>query len=253
MWLRIVDIDFDASRVHLEVAPEESEEFFTRLDTFASRCAAENLRDVRLHYRRGTSRRNVTRLEDFCAMKRLEPPNERRPRVDDSPVRVGFSSEPVRRRKANGGDGPRTRYRIAVDRIDRAVERINKTIALIGESEDLDPRTALQLRLCVYELTTNAVEHGAFSTIPPMICLDLVFSEDRVSVTYRDNAGAFLTDSPASIDLVEEQINNSSKRGLGLYILGRLCSDFKYKREDDWNVSSFSLEVNRETVSVIKR
>jgi anti-sigma regulatory factor (Ser/Thr protein kinase) len=253
MWLRIVDIDFDTSRVHLEVAPEESEEFFTRLDAFVSRCAAEDLDDVRLHHRRGTSKRNVTRLEDFCAMKNLRPPTAQLPRISDAGACVRFRSEPKRSRKVSNKQGHRIRYRVGIDRIDRAVERLNKAIALIADSEDLNPRSKLLLRLCVYELATNTIEHGTFSNAPPEICLELTFAECEVSVIYRDNADVFLTDSPASINMVEEQISTSSKRGLGLYMLNKLCPDFEYERVNDWNTSSFSLETKKEREFATKR
>ena len=138
------------------------------------------------------------------------------------------------------------RYQIGTDKLDRAVERLHTMTALVCAAENLDPRSTLLLRLCVYELASNSVEHGTFSNDSPIISLGLTFTEDRVSVRYRDNADVFLTTSESEVDLVAERINSSSKRGLGLYMLNKICGDFDYERTGDWNVTSFSLEMSRD-------
>jgi anti-sigma regulatory factor (Ser/Thr protein kinase) len=254
MWLRIVDIDFDDGRVHVEVAPDESEDYFARLNSFVSRCASEGLADVRLYCRKGISKRNTLRLKNFAAIKQLAPLAALPPKTDDKGGYSAFFRSELPRRGSDAKEtGPWIRYQIKVDDLAHAAERLNKAIALIGESEELDARSTLQLRLFVYELTMNTVEHGTFESGSPSICLGLLFSQERVSVTYRENAAVFLTSSRTSVNLVEEQINTNSKRGLGLYMLNRMCSDFHYERTGDWNISSFSVEIKREQVSTTKR
>ncbi len=254
MWLRIVDIDLDAACVHLEVAPDHSEECFVRLDAFVSRCADDGIDDVRLYHHRGTSKRNVSRLADFAAMKRFAPPAPCPPssiRYGDSGDR--FRSESPRRRSGSKADRRGMRYHIDVDDMGRAVERLHIMTALVCASEDLDPRSTLLLRLCVYELASNSAEHGTFSTNSPGIRLGLTFSENRVTVTYRDNADVFLTPSAVDVDLVAERIDTSSKRGLGLYMLNKICGDFEYKRTGDWNITSFSLDMSRDCETATTR
>jgi anti-sigma regulatory factor (Ser/Thr protein kinase) len=247
MWLRIVDIDLDARCVHLEVAPDRSDECFARLDLFVSRCADEGVYSVRLYYRRGTSKRNIARLKDFAEMKRFAAPV---PSPIDSEGVGGrynrFRSELPRKRRDSGSGHPRLRYQIGVDKLEGAVERLHTMTALVCASENLDPRSTLLLRLCVYELASNSVEHGTFTTDPPIISLGLTFSENRVAVRYRDNADVFLTTSESEVDLVEERINTNSKRGLGLYMLNKICGDFEYERTGDWNITSFSLDMSRD-------
>ena len=247
MWLRIVDIDLASGRVYLEVAPDCVDACFARLDSFVSRCADEGVYDVHLYYRDGTSKRNIARLEDFAEMKRFQPPAPSPPNSEGVGGQYNrFRSEFPRRRSASKTSRPGLRYQIGVDMLAGAVERLHTMTALVCASENLDPRSTLLLRLCVYELASNSVEHGTFSTEMPIISLGLTFSDDRVSVRYRDNADVFLTTTESDIDLVAERIRSRSKRGLGLYMLNRICGDFEYERTGDWNVTSFSLEISRE-------
>jgi hypothetical protein len=172
MCLRIVDINFESSRVDLEVAPDKSDGCFVQLDAFVSRCHLEGLDDVRLQYRRGTSKRDITRLVDFASMKQLAPPVPLAKKNDGNDDKLAcFSSKWSYGRNT---ERYRAEYRIKFESCGRTVERLNTAIALIGFSEDLDPRSILQLRLCVYELTTNTVEHGTFSTDTPTICLGVL-------------------------------------------------------------------------------
>lgn len=156
MWLRVADIDFDAPRVHVEVSPDDADDCFVRLDAFVTRCAAEGFPDVQLHYRKGTSRRNVNRLRDFAAMKRLAPPSGR------SSVPGGGATHPFPRLPSQLADatGDGHRYQLRIRGTEHAVDYADSAVALIGTSLDLDPKSMLQLRLCVYELATNTVEHG---------------------------------------------------------------------------------------------
>ena len=249
MWLRVADIDFDAPRVHLEVSPDDTDDCFVRLDAFVTRCAAEGFPDVQLHCRKGTSRRNVDRLRDFAAMKRLAPPSGR------PPVPGGGAARRCPRLPSQLADatGEGHRYQLQIRGTEHAIDYLNSAVALIGTSLDLDPRCLLQLRLCVYELAVNTVEHGRFTHDLREICLQLEFAVDRVYVSYCDNAESFPTTSQQQGGLVETLINTSKKRGIGLFMLNRLSSDFEYRRDGDWNVSTFSLDVDREYASIHER
>jgi anti-sigma regulatory factor (Ser/Thr protein kinase) len=211
----------------------------------------EGLDDVRLQYQRGTSKRDITRLVDFASMKQLAPPIPLAKKSDDSDDQLScFSSKWPRDRTT---EHYRVEYQIKFEGCDRTVERLNTAIALIGISEDLDPRSTLQLRLCVYELTTNTVEHGTFPSSAPTICLGVLLENERVSVTYRDNAAVFLTTGHIGVDRIQEQIDSHSKRGLGLYLLNKLCPDFDYEWTGEWNISTFSFKISREHVTAIRR
>lgn len=257
MWLRIVDIDLDAACVHLEVAPDESDDCFSRLDAFVNKCASDGINDVRLYFRRGTSKRNLLLLKDFASMKRLRAPATFR----DDPAAAGKNGRSVGRFQSEPAYGKArvtpalapVKYRIAVDALDTAVDRLHATTSLICAAENLDARSTLQLRLCVYELATNTVEHGTFTAGNSAICLGLKFTGKGVHVDYRDNADAFLTSEPVNIDLIQEKINTSSKRGLGLYMLNKICTAFEHERSNEWNITTFRLEFNTEQETVTKR
>ncbi|MGD8413817.1 MAG: ATP-binding protein [Candidatus Latescibacterota bacterium] len=251
MWLRIIDIDMDASRVHLEVVPGHDGVCFASLDAFVTRCAEEGVKDVRLYHSRRTSKANKKRLSDFASMKRLATPASTPSRTTDS-IRgcFRFRADFPRRRPGGISGRPPARYRLCVEGLERAMEMLHTMTALVSASEDLDPRSTLLLRLCVYELGQNTVEHGTFTGTSPSIRLGLRFCDDMVSVEYADNADVFLPDSPENVDLVEERINSRAKRGLGLYMLNKICMDFKYERIDDWNTTSFKLDMIRECETV---
>lgn len=256
MWLQIIDLDFDASRVHVEVAPGNSEECLARLDAFVATCTAEKIAEVRLHYRQRTLKRDVTRLEDFASTRQLPAPTpspQRTQRSGDGGDCPRFRCEIPRRRRRPKESDIKVRYQLRIDSCHDTPDRLHRAVRLIGASVDLDPRSALQLRLCVYELATNTVEHATFTTDTPAICLELAFTNHEVSVLYRDNSTVFLTDNTAEVDLIEEQIHSSSKRGLGLYLLNKLCSDFHYERKGDWNETTFLLGISRERTSITVR
>jgi len=190
-------------------------------------------------------------------MKRLAPPAILAPRgkrAAEETVRGGaFRSEFDRESDGSENDGPGVRYQLGVGDLGLAVERLNTAIALICASERLDPRSTLQLRLCVYELAMNSVEHGEFNNDNPTIHLTLEFSGNWVRVAYLDNAAGYLPDGRNDSNLVLEQIHSSNKRGLGLYMLNRICAEFGYDRSEQWNESTFSLEMNREHCTPTKR
>jgi anti-sigma regulatory factor (Ser/Thr protein kinase) len=249
-------MDLHASRVHVEVVPDDSDDLFARLDAFVASCNAESVVDVRLHYRKGVSRHDRKRFQNYTSMKRLPSPTVWTGKVRASGDRRGYprfhcESIPARRRSSRRDSD--IGYRLRVDGGLETVEHLHKAVRLIGSSLDLDARSALQLRLCVYELATNTAEHATFNTASPEICVDLVFTARHVAVVYRDNSAAFLTAGPVTDGVVEERIHTNSKRGLGLYLLNKLCTEFRYQREDDWNVTSFSLEIDRNWTSTVVR
>ena len=253
MWLRIVDIDLDATCVHLEVALGCSTDCLVRLESFLSRCADEGIYDIRLYHRRGMSKRDIARLEHFAELKRLQPPRLSPSHSAGRRQNSRFRSELPPRTPARATDRQDVKYEIDVDGLGGAVETLHTMTALVCAGENLDARSTLLLRLCVYELASNSVEHGTFSTDTPNISLGLAFSRNIVTVTYQDNADVFLTTSASEIDLLSERIKTNSKRGLGLYMLNKICVDFGYERIGKRNKTSFSLDMSRERQTTTTR
>ena len=189
-------------------------------------------------------------------MKRLRAPTPFRadpaaPRTNGQHA-TRFLSEPAARMPLAQSVRTPVKYRIAVDNLDTAMDRLHTTTALICAAEELDARTTLQLRLCIYELAANTVEHGTFTAAKPAIYLELNFTSEVVRIDYRDNADVFLTSGTVDIDLVEEKINTNSKRGLGLYMLNKISSEFEYERSEKWNITTFRLDIKCERETVTK-
>jgi anti-sigma regulatory factor (Ser/Thr protein kinase) len=265
MWLKITDINLDKSSISVDIAPGETDDFPGRLDKFVGRCIVEGIQNVQIFYRYGTSARDIQRLEDFVSLKRLPQPAP----ASAAPARAAdadyqrnnkglrFSCHPA---DSLEGQTPRNRsecerlafYRITVHGLDLAVESINKAIAIVGTSLNLDSRSSLHLRLCIYELTMNTAEHGDFSDTAASIELTLEFTDNTVWVVYRDDSRPFATISTAGSGIVGQNMTTRSKRGLGLYMINRLCPDFNYERSDNWNTSTFSLEIKSNKLTAKK-
>jgi anti-sigma regulatory factor (Ser/Thr protein kinase) len=212
-----------------------------------------------MYHHTGTSPRDVERLKDFAAMRKLREPAPCGADARDRKRRNGsglrFFCDPAERFVApedGAGAADVAYYRICANGLDGAVENINKVVAIVGTSLDLDPRSTLQLRLCVYELSTNTAEHGVFASGPCSIDVELFFGRSSVRVVYRDNSERFSTHGPGDSRIVGRNISTGRKRGLGLYMINRLCSDLSYRRIDGWNTSSFILETDKNTLAVKK-
>lgn len=242
MWIRIVDIDRASSAISLVVAPENAEESFAEMDAFVSKCRARGFGDVQLSYKLEAPKAVVRRLKDYCSANHLKTPEYiwSVPNPHKDILDLWSCQEP--HTPAGITD---IEYQMSVNDLATATTDLDTAIMLIGESLDVDPRGHFRLRLCAYELATNTIEHGNFKTNSPTICIRFVFSRNQVEGFYADNASVFVNKSTANVNLVEEQIKSRSKRGLGLYMMSGICNDWHYERVGAWNVTKFSLDIQR--------
>jgi anti-sigma B factor antagonist len=132
-------------------------------------------------------------------------------------------------------------YQINLNDIQHLVSFINDFTILTGHSLLLDEMTLNNLRLCIYELAMNTLEHGSFKKATPSVSLCYVTSDTRIKITYMDNGEPFITAHKAPVD-INRNIEESRKRGLGLYILNRISEDLTYRRYGKWNVTRFTLK-----------
>ena len=133
-----------------------------------------------------------------------------------------------------------TEYLFNFSKSEETLDTINSAINYIGKAMNLDERTSSRLKLCVYELTVNSVEHGTFETDDPTITLVISSNKTHVTICYKDNANIFLTKGHQAID-IGNKIKTKSTRGLGLFIMNRLSQNFEYKRLGNWNVTTFKI------------
>lgn len=250
MLIRIVDVDFARSSVVLEVTPDHPEGPLGHIGVLASKCKALGLNNIRLYYDEETSVATARRLRDLCRNERLAPPEPTPPSLrPGASVRSGH----LPKTHALTTSKPVVEYQMSFGHMENAVSALTNTVMLIGESADLDPRSQFMLRLCVYELIVNTVEHGTFDVAYPEVSVRVAFTGEKVVVSYADNATVFMADETSVVDMVEEQIKSSSKRGLGLYLLNNICNNWKYERLKDWNVTTFSLDLNCDKTPVTER
>jgi anti-anti-sigma factor len=124
---------------------------------------------------------------------------------------------------------------------DNALDHLTSAVSLLGASVPLDETSLSYLRLSVYELAANSLEHGEFTGKSPVVTVALSFTDTDTIVNYRDNAEPFSTATERTID-VGAKIRNRSKRGLGLFLLQKITEDLDYQRVGAENSTRFKIE-----------
>lgn len=250
MRIRIINIDFAKSAVAIEVTPKHTEASRVHLRTFVSKCRALGIKNIVLYYGPDTPKWAASLLKQFCSSENLPAPG---------PAPPGFNADQSYQSGLLAGahlSTPKSRlseYEVSFRNLDTVINDLTTTVMLISDVADLDPRSQFKLRLSLYELVVNTVEHGTFCADTPEIAIRLTFAEERVSVSYADNATVFMADGVSAVDMVEEQIRSNSKRGLGLYLLNNVCEQWKYIRSENWNLTTFILEISRYTTTQTQR
>ena len=141
------------------------------------------------------------------------------------------------------GDGKdlRMEYTVRLAGFPYNLSCVNDFAVVCGKSASLTQRILTRLRLSVYELAANSVEHAMFASVTPKIEIRLTVTEQSITVDYRDNGSPF---EPRVHDKssFEEKVQRGSRRGLGLHFLQRLAFNMSFERKGVWNCTSFTLE-----------
>ena len=227
MRIRIVNIDFAKSATTIEVTPGHPEATGIQLRSFVSRCRALGLKKIRLYYHPDTPKGAVSRLQQICSGEKIHPPE---PTPAEFELIAAARSGRIPRTYLSTDESYLSEYQVSFHNFDTVINDLTTTVMLINDAADLDPRSHFKLRLSIYELVVNTV-----------------------SASYADNATVFMADITSAVDIVEEQIKSISKRGLGLFLLNNVCENWKYVREGDWNITTFSLEISRDTTPATER
>ncbi len=228
MRLDVLTIDFHSQRLAIAVDGSVSAEHHERLRRYVSFC--EELGFVEL---------TLVHLPDLSSTpRRLLDGIER---MDSMTVVLLSSSEFCTRPQPPSTcvqqRGPATienargelEYHARFTDLRTALDQVTKVILLMGEALVLDDQTLSLLRLCLYELTVNTVEHATFLESDPLIEITLVITDTTIAVTYIDNAAHFHAAGREHVD-IEQKIREGSKRGFGLYILNKITVDLKCDR-----------------------
>jgi anti-sigma B factor antagonist len=137
-------------------------------------------------------------------------------------------------------------YCVRLCDMEQATEHIGQIIPLLGTSLGLDDDTLSLLRLCLYELAVNTVEHAHFADGPGEIQAKIITRPNKIDLTYCDNSAEFSTSDHDHVDITKK-MKNGDKRGLGLFMLHQISSNLRYRRRNEWNETTFQLKRSAET------
>jgi serine/threonine-protein kinase RsbW len=122
------------------------------------------------------------------------------------------------------------------------LERLEVWLAELGESQNLSPRLASRLDLCLTEIVTNAIVHGYAQLAAPQDAIIVRFARqgDQVICHIEDRGAAFdplahaLPPLPASLD-------DAPIGGSGLRLVRDFADRLDYRREGDTNHLTLSI------------
>jgi anti-sigma B factor antagonist len=225
-------IDFREKTIALEMGRSTAASRTQRLYDIVGYCGYMGLSKVVLRHPPDMAPSTRVLLEglDGCpgapalVLEPLTEGGERRPDGPCSLVYAGRHDEP----------GASVEYEFFCADMAAALENLTVAVLLAGYSIPLDENSLSRLRLCLYELGANTVEHGVFYGAGPEIRVSLVIGEDCIVAKFCDNAACFSTLRGKRVD-VAEKISHRSKRGLGLFLLNRMTDGLSYERDASWN------------------
>jgi anti-sigma regulatory factor (Ser/Thr protein kinase) len=173
-------------------------------------------------------RREWARLRDANATIHL---TNRPPEEDDGAI-VSFTEATKERYVV---------YRLHCSDLLPSVHSVAEFVQLCGYALNLDHRTMYRLRLYVYELATNSVEHAKYPNGIAMARVEIAVRPRTLRVIYEDNAESFDPSNGPEIN-VTEKLDNHDKRGFGLHLLRRAARTMKFSRKNGWNRTTFTID-----------
>ena len=232
-WIHIDRLDFARRSVSLSMDFRGHDEALVHLDHLLELCRSRRLTRIAVAY---TRREQVdgSRLDGL--LERHGAVVERRRLVPRPHGAAAWSCT------ARGdGEVATVEYNLRLSNIASAPEQITTAAILIGCACDLDQTTSSHLRLAMYELAVNSVQHGEFGNGAPEIRIAVRVSRAVVRLYYMDNGALFVTGKHMHMDIADK-ISQRDRRGLGLYILNKLTDALEYKRLQEWNVTTLTFE-----------
>lgn len=187
------------------------------------------------------TRDDVKRLKVLgkdCGVKSLET-RTKRPKPRASSRGTTFSS--VYPRSGSRKSNRVIEFTIDSQSFDSMLHDVKDFVTLVAHSIPLTTRVLSRLRLSIYELAVNSVEHGWFTDPRPQIDINVRISQGAVEVTYRDNGAEFRTTTRSKVN-IKNQIDRRRKRGLGLFMIAKVAEELQFERKGKWNCTSFMLQ-----------
>ncbi|MDH3198484.1 MAG: anti-sigma factor antagonist [Candidatus Krumholzibacteria bacterium] len=236
-WIRIDRVDFTRGAVSLSVDSRGHDAALEHLDELLEQCRSRGLTRIAVAF--AERERSERALLDYLLARHGAVVERRRPARRPRGADAWSSTARV------SGEAATVEYSLRLDNLATALDRTTTAAILIGCASDLDQTTRSHLRLAMYELAVNSVEHGEFQNDAPEIRIAVRVSRARAWLYYMDNGALFVTGKHMHMDIADK-IAQRDKRGLGLYILNKLANTIEYKRLQDWNVTTLVFEAKEE-------
>jgi anti-sigma B factor antagonist len=252
MRIIVRSMDFNSNSLSIELAPSFSLKSYATLADYVLYCKQIGFSQLDLYYPK------VLSLPSFKMLQELEKQFniKLRPATmleDDPPSQPStdfeFQHEMCPR---NTLGGQCHIYHALFKNHEKILDYIAKFVLAVGNACLLDERILSHLRLCLYELGANTVEHAKFPGPDQFIDIEMVIGDKWIELGYKDNAEPFNTVDKGSFD-IHEKIQSGSKRGLGLYLLKRLAQKISYARDAECNITSLKLLRNKDAYPNITR
>ncbi len=240
MYLVVRSINFADHTISLKVDRSITIAHFDHLVEYIGFCTSLGFANIDIHYPTHMPLMSFVMLQELQKEREGNVSLTLTPDARDPFPHSGRTCRFECIESSDGGDN-QIEYRLRCDDLSNVLSHLVTTVLLIGSSLTLDDESVSYLRLCVYELGVNTVEHGAFRTKRPEIGMTLAVKNDCIDVTYSDNAEEFSTASTNTVDIAD-RIRRRNKRGLGLYLLQRIATGLEYERESGWNHTRFTIK-----------
>ncbi len=251
MHLIVRSIDFADRAITIEVGHTTSLSHHDHIAQYLKYCTDIGFSDIKIWYPRHLPLLSFLMLQELHKKKQRTAPVNLLPKDPTNLPVLGTSSHVVCVAEP-GEDGSGIEYEFRCSDFCEALDHLTAATLLIGNSIPLDEESLLHLRLSLYELGANSVEHGRFRHGKPEAKLKVVVAPEHLDVIYLDNGDEFCTITQAEIDIIDN-IRKGRKRGLGLYLLQKITSDLSYERAGIWNRTRFKIRRNTQVNQELNR
>ncbi len=115
------------------------------------------------------------------------------------------------------------------------IERLAGCVRDFGRENRLSEDLVREIRLVLEEIVTNIISYGYEDRADHAIDVDLVTSEQDITLRVRDDARPFNPLEQPVPDL-EVPIEDRGIGGMGIHIVREIMDEIDYKREDNGNL-----------------
>jgi anti-sigma regulatory factor (Ser/Thr protein kinase) len=242
VFIILRNIDFATRSLLLEIT-SYSKAHDATLRTYLQNCVERGFETIHIIHARDLAQAELSRLhtavsEWGAVLTARKACHDEIATVADSSglrIRCAYSADDSSLDPSSVG------YTLRCSQFEKLSSRIRDAMALISWSIPLESHIASRLRLGVYELAVNSIEHGTYLRAESQIEVGLNITASTVTVVYKDNSTLFHTAKHDDVSL-GDQIDNRRKHGLGLSMIRKISSGLSFERKGKWNCTTFTLD-----------